>query len=327
MADAQCVGALVRDDRHRVFVHRRSPERRLLPGVWDIVGGHVEPGESLEQALAREISEETGWRLRRVEALLADWQWEHRQVVRAERDYLVEVDGDLAAPRLEEGKHDAYAWIGPRDLDLMMAGRSDGDRRLRDIVARAVRTRLTARLRLEPIGTEHAGDLWRLHDDEAVAQWYGGRMSTAQARRRSGRMAQAWDSDGVGKWLAYERATGDLVGKGGLSRREVDGVVRLEAGWALRSAYWRRGLATEIGQAGLAYAFGELGTDVVVAFTERHNWRSRAVMQRLGMRLVREFTRPGLIEGLAGVHDDAPFVLYAIGRDAAPNQVALHPSR
>jgi len=32
--------------------------------------------------------------------------------------------------------------------------------------------RFTERLRLEPIGPEHAGDLWRLHQDEAVAAWH-----------------------------------------------------------------------------------------------------------------------------------------------------------
>jgi hypothetical protein len=83
---------------------------------------------------------------------LADWRWEHDGVVRPERDYLVEVDGDPSAPRLEVGKHDAYAWIGRDNLDPMMDGRTDGDRRLRDIVARAARTRLTDRLRLDPIG-------------------------------------------------------------------------------------------------------------------------------------------------------------------------------
>lgn len=91
------MGALIRDDRNRVYVHRRSASRRLLPGTWDVVGGHVEAGETPQQALAR------------------------------------------------------------------------------DIAARAVRTRLTSRLRLEPIGRRHAGDLWRLHQDEAVAPWYDGR--------------------------------------------------------------------------------------------------------------------------------------------------------
>jgi hypothetical protein len=77
-------------------------------------------------------------------------------VVRRELDYLVSVAGDLGAPQLEEGKHDAYAWVGLSDLDLLMVGRTDHDRRLRDVVAKAVRVRLTDRLRLEPArGGEH----------------------------------------------------------------------------------------------------------------------------------------------------------------------------
>jgi RimJ/RimL family protein N-acetyltransferase len=46
---------------------------------------------------------------------------------------------------------------------------------------------------------------------------------------------------------------------------------------------------------------------------ERHNWASRKVMERLGMRLAGEIRACGLIEGRSGVHDAAPFALYAIG--------------
>ena len=138
MRDPACVGALIRDERGRVFVQRRSATRRVLPGIWDIVGGHIEAGETVEQTLAREIQEETGWTLRRIGAQIADWEWEHDGLVRRELDYLVDVEGDLAAPRLEAGKHDAYAWVGRDNLDLMMEGRTDGDCRLRDIVAAAI---------------------------------------------------------------------------------------------------------------------------------------------------------------------------------------------
>ena len=138
MREPTCVGALIRNDRGRVFVQRRSVTRRVLPGIWDIVGGHIEAGEIPEEALAREIKEETGWELHHIGAQIADWEWEHDGVVRRELDYLVAVRGDLAAPRLEEGKHDAYAWVGPDNLDLMMEGRTDGDGRLRDIVASAL---------------------------------------------------------------------------------------------------------------------------------------------------------------------------------------------
>ena len=61
----QCVvGALIPDGRGHLFVHRRGWQRRLLPGCWDIVGGHVEADENPLAALEREIAEETGWRLR-----------------------------------------------------------------------------------------------------------------------------------------------------------------------------------------------------------------------------------------------------------------------
>ena len=61
--EPNCVGALIRNDRGYVFAQRRLSTRRVFPGAWDIVGGHIEPGETLEEALAREIEEETGWEL------------------------------------------------------------------------------------------------------------------------------------------------------------------------------------------------------------------------------------------------------------------------
>src|SRR5215831_20245358 len=136
--EPNCVGALIRDDRGHVFAQRRSLTRRVFAGAWDIVGGHIEPGETPEEALAREIKEETGWELHRTGALIAQWEWEHDGVVRREVDYLVEVKGDLGAPRLELDKHDRYAWIGIENLDLMLEGRPDGRYPLRDVVARAL---------------------------------------------------------------------------------------------------------------------------------------------------------------------------------------------
>jgi RimJ/RimL family protein N-acetyltransferase len=303
MTQAQVVGAIIRDDRNRVYVHRRTAGRRLLPGTWDIVGGHVEQGETREQALAREIEEETGWRLRRIEALVRDWDWVIDGVTRHETDYLVEVDGDLSAPRLEAGKQDACDWVGPGNLDLMMAGRTDGDRRLRDIVASAVRTRLTARLRLVPIGRANAGDLWRVHYDEAVALWYWGRFTVSMAQARAAEADQAWERDGTDKWMAYDRESGELVGRGGVSLAHVDGQDRFEVGWALRGDMQGKLYATEIGAMGLEHAFTDRGAEEVVSYTEPHNVRSRAVMERLGMRYSRDIKHLG-----------EPFVLYELTR-------------
>ena len=43
-----------------ILLGRRSPERTFYPDVWDMFGGHMEPGEGQEQTLARELEEELG---------------------------------------------------------------------------------------------------------------------------------------------------------------------------------------------------------------------------------------------------------------------------
>lgn len=305
MAHPACVGALIRDERHRVFVQRRSVDRRLWPGTWDIVGGHVEPGECPEDALAREIAEETGWGLQRIEAVVADWTWAFDGTVRTERDYLVEVEGDLCAPRLEAGTHDAFAWAGPGELDLLMEGRTDDDRQLRDIVAKAARTRLTDRLRLEPLGHEHLGDLVALHGDPGVAAWFDGPWSEADARARTAQAVAAWEEVATDRWMAYDRSTGALVGRGGVARTHVDGADRFEVGWVVREALWGQGYATEMGRASLAFAFEHLRADEVVAFTVPDNAPSRRVMSRLGMRFSRQIHHAGRPMVLYGVRPDA----------------------
>jgi RimJ/RimL family protein N-acetyltransferase len=151
------------------------------------------------------------------------------------------------------------------------------------------RVRYTARLRLEPIGPGHARDLWLLLQDPAVAEWYGGAWTLEQAQHEAERMGHAWATGGIHKWMAYQRRTGERVGRGGLSRTVVEGQSRLEIGWALHRASWGQGYATEIGHAGLAVAFEELGAVEVVSFTEVRNTRSRAVMERLGFRYSHDF--------------------------------------
>jgi len=117
----------------------------------------------------------------------------------------------------------------------------------------------------------------------------------------------------VHKWIAHDRTTGGLVGRGGLSRTALDGEPVLEVGWAVRTPLWGRGYATEMGAEALRFAAQVLGATEVVAFTEVHNRRSRAVVERLGMRYDRAIRRPGLVAGREGVHPDAPFALYRIG--------------
>ena len=51
-------GAILVDDAGRVLLGRRGVEPFL--GLWDIPGGFVEPGESLDECVQRELREEAG---------------------------------------------------------------------------------------------------------------------------------------------------------------------------------------------------------------------------------------------------------------------------
>lgn len=209
--------------------------------------------------------------------------------------------------------------------------------------AAAGESRHTARLRLEPVGPANAGDLWLVHNDDEVSYWYGNRKpSREQAEDTAKFMGDSWRLHGVHKWMAYDRVSGEVVGRGGLSRTPVDDdwgqlyaflpaepwvraayrVDRpfvahanwLEIGWAVRREFWGRGYASEIGRAGLEFAFDVLGVQAVVSCTVRHNARSRAVMERIGMRYAGEIRSRGMVEGAAEEQDEAPFAVCVLLR-------------
>lgn len=54
------VGAIIVDGAGRLFLAQRGPQAKNERGLWEFPGGAVEWGETLRQALVREIREEYG---------------------------------------------------------------------------------------------------------------------------------------------------------------------------------------------------------------------------------------------------------------------------
>jgi 8-oxo-dGTP diphosphatase len=55
----QIAAIILENDNNEILLYKRDNKPGLpFPGHWDLIGGHVEEGETPEQALVREVKEE-----------------------------------------------------------------------------------------------------------------------------------------------------------------------------------------------------------------------------------------------------------------------------
>lgn len=112
-------GAIV--DGGRVLVARRAGTSGDEAGRWEFPGGKVQPGESDEDALERELLEELGWRTRVREQLGSTVSVRPGVELSC---YRVERTGEEQAVLVD---HDEVRWVGPDELgslDLLDADRA-----------------------------------------------------------------------------------------------------------------------------------------------------------------------------------------------------------
>ncbi|MBP8297464.1 MAG: GNAT family N-acetyltransferase [Burkholderiales bacterium] len=158
----------------------------------------------------------------------------------------------------------------------------------------------TPRLRLRQWREADREPFAALNADPAVMEFF----PALQLRETSDASIDAWQSrfttQGWSNWAIELRATGEFLGFTGLSvpRRVLPCSPCVEVGWRLAREHWGRGYATEAARAALHAGFTQLQLPEIVSFTAVGNLRSRAVMERIGMRNAnQDFEHPGVPEG------------------------------
>lgn len=132
MSNDYACALLVRDGR--LLLGLRAPERRLYPSRWDVLGGRVEPGETLEQALSRELGEELGIDPVSIRpAGVVEDQVAHLSGTLRYHMFIVD-EWSGGEPRMTNAEHTRLAWFTPDEAaaltDLAVASYRDLFRRV-----------------------------------------------------------------------------------------------------------------------------------------------------------------------------------------------------
>ncbi len=107
------VGGLIVDDQNRLLLVRRA--RDPGKGKWGLPGGFVDRGETIEQALRREVTEETNLQLASMKFLFTSPnRYDYRGVVSSVIDVFYVCRAEAAENiKLEEKELDRYEWVVP----------------------------------------------------------------------------------------------------------------------------------------------------------------------------------------------------------------------
>jgi RimJ/RimL family protein N-acetyltransferase len=168
----------------------------------------------------------------------------------------------------------------------------------------------TPRMSGEPIGPEHEAEIAGLILDPRVYRtlWpWSSSPTRADARASLVDKRDHWERHGFGLWLLRDRATGLMVGRGGLQYTDAIGGFAVEAAWTIVPERWGEGLATELAVASVAVAFDVLDLHELIAITLPDNLASRRVMEKAGFGYDREIDHVGVAH-----------VLYRRGPDPGP---------
>lgn len=101
------VRVFLTNDEGKILILKRSTDSKTNPGKWELPGGKVDQGESFDQALIREVYEETQLKI----------SLEHVVGVSEQNLHLIRAVHIIMSGKIVEGElnlsreHEGYAWV------------------------------------------------------------------------------------------------------------------------------------------------------------------------------------------------------------------------
>jgi len=132
-----------------------------------------------------------------------------------------------------------------------------------------------------------------LGDSEVMRYVFQGGPMTAERAKQVMRKFFTFGDRLTGIAVLADRPTGDIIGFAGLFPCEALAAHDLEIGFVLSRNVWGKGIATEIGNAQLAFGFEQLNCQRLLGLADPRNGPSIHALQKLGLHYVKDVTEPG----------------------------------
>lgn len=168
----------------------------------------------------------------------------------------------------------------------------------------------TPRLQLRHFTLYDLDELFHIFSNPEVMRYVGkGARTKDETQTALIKMIQHWQHS-FGMWAVIRKDSGKMIGRCGL--QYLDNTLEVELGYTLDKADWNQGFATEASLASLNYGFAEVGLDQIVAIAQPENIASQRVMQKVGMKYVKN-----------AHYYNTEVVYYAIARQAFQSNGSL----
>ncbi|NGX60472.1 MAG: hypothetical protein KR126chlam3_01646 [Chlamydiae bacterium] len=124
-----------------------------------------------------------------------------------------------------------------------------------------------------------------INADERVMEFFPAPLSRKESDDLARRIQKELQEKDYGLWAVETLENKQFIGFAGLHYHDFPAHFTpcIELGWRLAYEAWRKGYGTEASLEILHYAFHILNLSEIVSFTSEKNFRSRKLMEKLGM--------------------------------------------
>jgi len=150
----------------------------------------------------------------------------------------------------------------------------------------------TARTIIRSIEKSDFENLVKLWTDPEVTRFLGGPRQESTLRKNLQEDLDHPEYDRFNLWPVIHKKDSSFIGHCGLLEKTIEDKNEVELIYILSPAFWRKGLAVEIGCALKDFAKDELGLRRLVSLINPLNTASQKTAEKIGLRWEKDIIRP-----------------------------------